>query len=509
MRQVLHIFRKDVRHHWPEIVVSLALVLAYAHYEVRSWQMPGGFVALGAGSFFDGSFWSGLLQFLLPVSWCFLVIRIIQDESLVGDRQFWVTRPYQWPKLLTSKVIFVLASVIVPLLVLQCYVLARAGFHPARYAVGLLWMQSAMLLVLIIPAAVLATVSATIAQWLLAVLFVVLYFVGWSWLGSLSRNTFSVPDMVDHLEGYLFITTCIAVILLQYSRRATVKSRLLLGSFACLAVLIGVISPYDYNLAKAYPLLPANQATPFQLTLLQPGKRDVRVLPEKGTKILVLLPLRVTGVSADAIVNMAGVQVAVDGPNRLHWESGWQPMGAQVFPETNEVQVRFMMEHDELERRQQSPASVRVALAYTVFQDKDRTPFVIPGERFELDGMACSPGRIRAETWCLVAVREPASLLLTSQLSKTTCPRVGQEPPPSDDIARAWIRNYDSSPAQFGISPVKTRSLYLGATDRAQRPPGGMGLCPGTPVMLSHPRMIGSHRAELDLGEVKLGDYRQ
>jgi hypothetical protein len=37
MRQILHIFRKDARHHWPEILISLALLVVYAALQPRTW----------------------------------------------------------------------------------------------------------------------------------------------------------------------------------------------------------------------------------------------------------------------------------------------------------------------------------------------------------------------------------------------------------------------------------------------------------------------------------------
>ena len=115
------------------------------------------------------------------------MIRVVQGESLVGDRQFWITRPYEWPKLLGSKIAFVLVFVCVPLLVLQIVLLRSAGFHPANYVTGLLWMQ-ATLLMFVLPMAALATVTATIVQLLLALLIVVLYLIGMSWLSSQFRN---------------------------------------------------------------------------------------------------------------------------------------------------------------------------------------------------------------------------------------------------------------------------------------------------------------------------------
>ena len=100
MSQILHIFRKDVRHHWPEILLSLALLIAFAFEQPRTWT----------GQPIENRFLSFLLGFLpalMVLSWGFLIVRVVQGETLVGDRQFWVTRPYEWPKLLLAKLLFV------------------------------------------------------------------------------------------------------------------------------------------------------------------------------------------------------------------------------------------------------------------------------------------------------------------------------------------------------------------------------------------------------------------
>ena len=194
MKQAFHIFRKDVRHYWVEIVASLALMAAFGRFEVRGWWGDQGSVGGGFG-FFGRDFWPGAVAALVPVAWIFLVIRVVQGESLVGDRQFWITRPYEWPKLLGSKIAFVLVFVCMPLLVLQIVLLRSAGFHPANYVTGLLWMQ-ATLLMFVLPMAALATVTATIVQLLLALLIVVLYLIGMSWLSSQFRNSFSFRELL-------------------------------------------------------------------------------------------------------------------------------------------------------------------------------------------------------------------------------------------------------------------------------------------------------------------------
>jgi hypothetical protein len=144
MGQVGHIFRKDVRRHWREIAVSLAVLAAFAWKESRRWT----------GEPADLSpFLLALLTTLVPISWSFLIVRVVQDECLVGDRQFWITRPYEWKKLLAAKLLFVLVFVNIPLLALDIVLLLNSGFMPSSYLAGLLWLQLLWTLYLILPSA--------------------------------------------------------------------------------------------------------------------------------------------------------------------------------------------------------------------------------------------------------------------------------------------------------------------------------------------------------------------
>jgi hypothetical protein len=38
MDQILHVFRKDVRRHWREIVLSIAILTAFAWNEPSQWM---------------------------------------------------------------------------------------------------------------------------------------------------------------------------------------------------------------------------------------------------------------------------------------------------------------------------------------------------------------------------------------------------------------------------------------------------------------------------------------
>src|SRR6202165_4000874 len=183
MKQIFNIFQKDLRRYWREIAASVALLAAYAWYDVKGWSGESGVAPSGTiGGFVDQQFLSGLVTVLLPVAWAFLIVRLVQGDSLVGDRQFWITRPYEWKKLLASKVLFVALTINVPLLIADVVLLAKAGFPPSHYLAGLLWMQLLIALILILPIATLATVTATVVQMILAILVVALYMIGVAWL---------------------------------------------------------------------------------------------------------------------------------------------------------------------------------------------------------------------------------------------------------------------------------------------------------------------------------------
>src|SRR5437016_5430677 len=46
MNQILHIFKKDARRHWPEILISIALLALFTRHELHPWQNSNAFSSL-------------------------------------------------------------------------------------------------------------------------------------------------------------------------------------------------------------------------------------------------------------------------------------------------------------------------------------------------------------------------------------------------------------------------------------------------------------------------------
>lgn len=332
MKQIFNIFRKDLRRFWREIAVSVALLAIYSWNDMRGWSGDSYLMAhAGIGAVVDYRVLSGLLTVLLPVAWAFLIVRVIQGESLVGDRQFWITRPYEWKKLLAAKVLFVVITINVPLWIADVLLLSKAGFPPTHYVAGLLWMQLMISLILILPIAALATVTASVVQTILAILGVTLYMVCVAWLASITPSeSFGGPS--DSLELALLIVVCMAVTLWQYARRKTVGSRWLIGSLGLVVALIVVATPYNVIVAHEFPRLGAGEPPLVQLALLPASPIGDSDVPEKEKEIAIQLPLGVSGLDKDSIVVVSGVMVSLEAPNGLRWNSGGCHPAPNCFP---------------------------------------------------------------------------------------------------------------------------------------------------------------------------------
>ncbi len=512
MKQIFNIFKKDVRHYWHESVVSIALMAAFAWYDVRSWAHESlvGYAYEAGSFFFDSRFLSGLVDVLLPISWAFVIVRVIQGESLVGDRQFWVTRPYEWKKLLAAKILFILVFINFPLLMADVVLLAEAGFQPTHYVVGLLWMQAMIALGLLLIAAV-AAVTASVVQFGLALLVVVLYLVGMVSLSEQIPSSSFSSSIGDAVQTALLIATPLAVILLQYSRRKTAKSRLLIIGFAAVLLLILVATPYRAVVAHQYPRLEAGQQPPVQLALLPPNKQTLGSAPADEKEVQIEIPFSVSGIDDDSIVTVNGVMVAIEAPDGLRWNSGWRSLGWSLFRENKGAGISFTLKKKLFERIKSFPVKADISLALTVSRDQNRREFVVPQAEFVIPDVGFCAARgwdgWRADIDCRSALRTPSSLLVTYDISQTACQvREGELRAKPGEISRDWHRHSDSGPAEFGISPVKT--IRFGTVSNASNARATSGLCPGTPVILSNPELVGRTRIELELNDLHLGDYQ-
>jgi len=159
MNQVAHIFRKDCRHLWSNIAAVLVLTFLHGYGDVIN---RGGMVT-GLTPYALMMILAGLSSLLLPVALFLLVVSAIQEESLVGSDQFWLTRPYSRRSLCLEKLLFVLVWAVLPMLLHDVVLVRYFGFSLSS-AFGLLLWKTAQLAFFLVVAAALAVLSASFGR---------------------------------------------------------------------------------------------------------------------------------------------------------------------------------------------------------------------------------------------------------------------------------------------------------------------------------------------------------
>ena len=216
MRLVLKIFRKDTERLRWAILLTLALL---AYWTFRDATLPWG----TDPRLYDAGP-DNWLNLALPLAWAVLIALAIQEDSLVGDRQFWVALPCGWKPLIAAKAMFVAAFIHLPYFIATAIILGARGFNPTAHLPHLLWKQ-AVLLALTIPALGAATLVRNVAHFLLLAIalasavvlrvrdFNLIELRGWVW------------DIRWELALIVVALGAAAVVIFQFIRRSTRISR--------------------------------------------------------------------------------------------------------------------------------------------------------------------------------------------------------------------------------------------------------------------------------------------
>ena len=269
MNQIANIFKKDVRHHWGEIALCQAALVAFVWNEVHGWESHETAVGIAR-------YWQGTIYGLLPIAWWVLIIRVVQSESLGRRPPILDLRPYEWKKLLTSKVLFVLVFINVPLLCAQVFLLAKAGFKPIPNLPGVLWMQLLLIVLPFLPFMALAVVTRNLAQGLLAVIAAVLTTIG---MAVLDDSAMSSTDDSDWIQSAVLIIACVMAIWLQFKRRKTGRARMFLALGAAAIFIVVAATPYLVKGESAYPLPAAGTTRLFERFCLPLSRNPRKSLP--------------------------------------------------------------------------------------------------------------------------------------------------------------------------------------------------------------------------------------
>lgn len=492
MKQILHIFQKDSRQHWPEIALSLGITAVLMWLGPYQWRV----------SVYDGNYSTQLVRELamlmsplMVIGWVILIARVVHAEPLVGDRQFWITRPYEWQKLLAAKALFVAVWVCVPLVLMQIVLLARAGFAPAHWIAGLAYNLLLVLAVMILPLAAIAAVTTGFGRVALTLVGALFGLVVLGVVESLLRARFSPNANPDRMIGTLTIfallfAVCAAVMVVQYSARKTRTSVMLLVGLAVSGIAIYLVGPDQWLIDRMYS---QGGTAPVLLTLdrAKAGHSAPETWLNANDLIGIEVPLKVSGVADGYAALFDDVKFTVQAANGVHWTSGWQHLdhppapGANGSDASGDAQIPIAMPNTVYDELKGIPFQIQMRLATTEAKIVRVTEIsgsvgesAVPGVGYcDAEGLPNS-NRWTSERYfsCWSALRAPftrMSMLETYQ----ACPSEhgAVVAPVKKLVWSAWAGSSDAIPTDFFLVPVATRSQTIGSGFPNEN---GVAMCP-------------------------------
>jgi hypothetical protein len=486
--QPLHILRKDARHLWPETLVSIALLVAFAWAEIQTWQP-------GDGTFNPAILAVGFLKFLIPVSWLVLTSRLVHDEELVGDRQFWITRPYTWYSLLASKLIYLVVFVGIPFLVMQAWLLHHAGLYPTLLVPALLKNLLYIAAIFILPLIAIAAVTATFVRYMLSVLggviylFTVVAIAAYNW-----ADTLDAPYIGYYLSGTLLVLPIVAL-LLQYWRRKTLIARLLLAVIPIVVLLFALLTPVNLLSDHRYPVANIGTVAFDGAPLPQPPGGRLFVFQHK---VAIEIPAQVhlEGMTDNSFVQVQRYRVVLDGPGGYHYASDWSS-DVDVFNASRTAYfVPFQLPEKVYNRIHTQSVAIHLDLGTQTFHagtaysiQTTEAPFPLPGHA------ACTVLVDDGSLNCRFPFTNPAFTMVSATVHSGNCLTPGPQ------TAQAFGSLQPTISTPFGFSPVELTKVPLSVGD------SNVGLCPGALTTFT-PTVAGSYgRMTLDIPAITLDTY--
>ncbi|HLZ11546.1 MAG TPA: hypothetical protein VKP58_03075 [Candidatus Acidoferrum sp.] len=505
MKIIFHIFKKDFRRHWPEFLVSLIFLAIFLWDQPRQWTVhPPEF-----------RFFSSLLRYLphfLSLSWAFLLIRLVQGESLVGDRQFWLTRPYKWHTLLSAKLLAALLLVHLPLFLAQLLLL-KLAFYPVLASVpGLLQIQFMFFSIITLGSFVVGSITRGVGEAALVVLGLFLLLLA---IASLS---FVFPSLNFSLDDFDDVIACVAfaaattIVVVQFARRRAPLSWCILAACVASILLLTLISGNPSRQTRNMPLPTASHPLPVKLTFdsgvsfqHQPGEQ----LDTYGSDPALELPFLLDGIPENSLVQIAGVKLDLDLPSGDRWTSYWHSDSEILVPGRTRVWPSIAVKRAIFDRIRNSSVNARLSLAFNVYRFGASSAIFVMGDSLRLpDDTRCTRDRFSSRMRCFSALKAPGAFVLFADLPNANCrARTDRDSGSWAAAPAVYASLSDSSTPDFGFTPIRETYLYLtrkhGYEDRAADVP----LCAGTTLVLARTKFQYTVRTEIDLGNIRPSNY--
>lgn len=398
MKQALHIFSKDVRHLRWEIGISLLLMVTFVLIQLRR-----DFVRHADAAVFS---------YFLLAFWAFLCARLIQAEAIRGDRQFWITRPYEWRSLLAAKLLFMVVFIGIPLFVADAVTLGMEGFSITSNVVGLVWSLILITAGTLLAFCAFATLTRGLTEWMLGAVMTVgvLYVIA---VIANEKAWGGVEWMRDY--GYVAIVfiASTAVLLWQYARRGTAAAMVMMAAGWLGSSLFINYSHSSWALELETRFFkPEVDPSSIRVAVRSPAERGRKgVLPEWQQAVSLAIPVDISGLPEGVDLISDQVDVAIMDGRKEIWAREGRPGSGYLEHLPGSHRLLVQVDRWVVER---GPVNVGLTLYLTSLRDS-ASRVVRPGETVDVPGA----GRCRdvvegRDSWivCESPLRAPPNVLV-------------------------------------------------------------------------------------------------
>jgi len=467
---------KDIRALWRELCVYAVVLLAFgfAETETRPGEIPDGLLSL----------FITLLKFLMPSCWLFLIARSVHSDNLLGDDQFWVTRPYRWQWLLAAKLSFTAVAVAFPFVLMQWAILWFTGLDPFAAKTGMAISLIKFALIVWLPFQVLASVTETVTAMFTAVAGLLVVWGGALGFLLSGTNQRMSPPYELPIFAVIFGGLMIGILFYQYATRNTVFSRSAAAATAGLFLILvygydgaGFGLPITALIRNHYPVNASLRLRPLARLPYDERKEDMDV---SSRQIELKLPAQIDGLNSKHMLRDIHAAVVLQNRN-VRYASRWETSAL------TEEAIGIVLPKEAYDQLVVAPVRVHLELV-GVELSPDRIVHSTMQSSFPgpMSGV-CS--LVKGKVFCQYAYREWVPTQVKTDLAIEPCDRS-----PSPTGAPATLRRI---PAGTNPEPVVKEALSLRGK-----------FCPGDQIDFTEYKEVGNFRLPLDLTDVNLAMYR-
>jgi hypothetical protein len=511
MRLMLHTFKKDVRRLWPAALavwVMFAGLASVERWRVLSYEVLG----------------ESYLTLLTTMAWACLVALAVLEEPLVGDRNFWTTRPHRWPALLGAKLLFAAFLIHLPSFLAGMFALAGRGFSPVACFGPLLWKQVLFFAAITLPFIALASLVRSFTH------FIILVFAGATGVlmvagvfGNILVLTTPHDEVRQAAVGLSITAAALAAIWIQYALRRVIPARVIVIAGALVSALFfGLLS------AQAEYAMPGTGSQEPPRISLRDATSDDAVRNRLGNWQAATIPIEIAPTVGRDRFHISAVQVEVEMPDGVTLHSFPQVINRYAFVRRIDAYATTYFPSGDSPRGwlwlrvNNKPAWERAKNARVHIRGAATFEFYRPGRTTTIPAQ----GRHSVPDlgWCTTAPQEDQFSGKTSAL-RLVCESLQDRPAASVALrhdASGWKSQVDLGPPgrRSGLHERWFSSLHFGefffqilTDERRTSYPGAAGFMlpeayvPSATLEITPEIPTGHALARFDLGEVTLAKW--